>query len=83
MHCDFLAMFVWMQEYWKNKDLKEIKEVERRWTERNAKFLKNKRQTLTRIALAYCYNCDVTPEALRDELNWEFFSGTAPEEDLP
>ncbi len=76
-------MFVWMREYWKSKGPKEIKEVERRWTERNAKFLKNERRTPTRISMVYCYDCDVTPEALRDELDWEFFSGTAPKEDLP
>ena len=83
VHCDFLAMFVWMQEYWKNKDPKEIKEVERRWTERNAKFLENEKRSPTRISMAYCYDCDVKPEELRDQLDWEYFSGTAPEEDLP
>ena len=83
VHCDFLAMFVWMQEYWKGRDPAVIKEVERRWTERNAKWLDNERRTPTRVSMAYCYNCDVEPEVLKDELDWSFFSGTAPEEDMP
>ncbi len=33
--------------------------------------------------MAYCYNYDVQPEQLKDELDWEFFSGTAPEDMRP
>ena len=72
-------MFSYMKENWKDKDPKLAKELERNWTERNSRFLDNERRTPTRVSMAYCYNCDVPPEALKDELDWGFFSGTAPE----
>ena len=79
--CDFLAMFSYMKENWTNKDPKVAKELERNWTERNSRYLDNERRTPTRVSMAYCYNCDVPPEALKDEIDWSFFSGTAPEDE--
>ena len=76
-------MFAYVQECWKGKDAKTMAKVEKRWSEKNAKWLDNERRSPTHVSMAYCYNCDVQPEQLKDELDWEFFSGTAPEDMRP
>ena len=74
-------MYVYMQKHWKDKDPKVIEDLERRWMERNSKWLDADRRTPTRVTMAYCYDCDVDPDSISDQLDWDFFSGVAPEEE--
>ena len=80
--CDFLAMYAYIQKYWKSKSDKEVEAAEKRWTERNSKWLDGDSRTPTRVSKAYCFDCGIDPEVIAEEMDWDFFGGEAPEEDL-
>ena len=81
--CDMLAMAVWLLRYFKDKSNADaMAAAETRWVDRNKKFLPRDDRTPRTILANYCAEMEFTTDKVEDELDWDFLSASAGEDNV-